>query len=194
MRRLPRCVGRRAFIGWQAMLASLRGGVATFYNWRKKYAGLMPSEMKRLRQLEDENNRLKKTPSHGLLANHCGQWLRIYLWIGNASGRTVKKALKPASQRCKHRLSASGIVSARLLMRFVRFGRSQLAKLVLLCVSNVRSIRTNPNVAIHWLTGFRKANAERQAALKCGLKRSVRRVYGSDIDAYMCCYGAKAGS
>jgi putative transposase len=26
---------------------------ATFYNCRKKYAGLMPSEMKRLRQLED---------------------------------------------------------------------------------------------------------------------------------------------
>ncbi len=24
---------------------------ATFYNWRKRYAGLMPSEMKRLRQL-----------------------------------------------------------------------------------------------------------------------------------------------
>jgi len=33
---------------------------ATFYNWRKKYAGLMPSEMKRLRQLEDENARLKR--------------------------------------------------------------------------------------------------------------------------------------
>ena len=33
---------------------------ATFYNWRKKYAGLMPSEMKRLRQLEDENNKLKR--------------------------------------------------------------------------------------------------------------------------------------
>ena len=33
---------------------------ATFYNWRKRYAGLMPSEVKRLRQLEDENNRLKK--------------------------------------------------------------------------------------------------------------------------------------
>ena len=25
---------------------------ATFYNWRKKFAGLMPSEMKRLKQLE----------------------------------------------------------------------------------------------------------------------------------------------
>ena len=33
---------------------------ATFYNWRKKYAGLMPTEMKRLKQLEEENNNLKK--------------------------------------------------------------------------------------------------------------------------------------
>ena len=33
---------------------------ATFYNWKKKYAGLMPSEMKRLRMLEDANNKLKK--------------------------------------------------------------------------------------------------------------------------------------
>jgi len=28
---------------------------ATFYNWRKRYAGLMSSEMRRLRQLEEEN-------------------------------------------------------------------------------------------------------------------------------------------
>jgi len=34
---------------------------ATFYNWRKKYTGLMPSEMRRLRQLEEENgNKLKR--------------------------------------------------------------------------------------------------------------------------------------
>src|SRR6185312_14728056 len=33
---------------------------STFYYWRKKYAGLMPSEMKRLRQLEEENGKLKK--------------------------------------------------------------------------------------------------------------------------------------
>ncbi|MBO6689150.1 MAG: transposase [Henriciella sp.] len=32
---------------------------ATFYNWRKKYGGLMPSEMKRLKQLDEENARLK---------------------------------------------------------------------------------------------------------------------------------------
>ena len=33
---------------------------ATYFNWKKKYAGLMPSEMKRLRQLEDENGKLKR--------------------------------------------------------------------------------------------------------------------------------------
>lgn len=33
---------------------------ATYFNWKKKYAGLMPSEMKRLRELEDENSRLKR--------------------------------------------------------------------------------------------------------------------------------------
>lgn len=33
---------------------------ATYYNWRRKYGGLMPSEMKRLKQLEEENGRLKR--------------------------------------------------------------------------------------------------------------------------------------
>ena len=32
----------------------------TYYRWRTKYGGLMPSEMKRLKQLEEENQRLKK--------------------------------------------------------------------------------------------------------------------------------------
>lgn len=33
---------------------------ATFYNWKKKYGGLGPSELRRLRQLEEENNKLKR--------------------------------------------------------------------------------------------------------------------------------------
>lgn len=32
----------------------------TYYRWRKKYAGLMPSEVRRLKQLEEENGRLKR--------------------------------------------------------------------------------------------------------------------------------------
>ena len=33
---------------------------ATYFNWKKKYAGLMPSEIRRLRELEDEDSRLKR--------------------------------------------------------------------------------------------------------------------------------------
>lgn len=32
----------------------------TFYNWRKKYGGMDTSQLKRLKELEDENARLKK--------------------------------------------------------------------------------------------------------------------------------------
>jgi putative transposase len=33
---------------------------ATYFAWKKKYSGLMPSDMKRLRELEEENARLKR--------------------------------------------------------------------------------------------------------------------------------------
>ncbi len=32
----------------------------TFYRWKKKYAGLAVTELRRLKQLEDENHRLKR--------------------------------------------------------------------------------------------------------------------------------------
>ena len=33
---------------------------ATYYQWKSKYGGLEASDLKRMRELEDENNRLKK--------------------------------------------------------------------------------------------------------------------------------------
>ena len=33
---------------------------ATFYVWKKKYGGMSASEAQRLKQLEEENNRLKR--------------------------------------------------------------------------------------------------------------------------------------
>ena len=33
---------------------------ATYFNWKKKYDGLLPTEMRRLKQLEDENAKLRK--------------------------------------------------------------------------------------------------------------------------------------
>ena len=33
---------------------------ATFYNWKNKYAGMSKSEIRRMRQLEEENAKLKR--------------------------------------------------------------------------------------------------------------------------------------
>jgi putative transposase len=33
---------------------------ATFYRWKQLYGGLLPSELRKLRQLEEENGRLRK--------------------------------------------------------------------------------------------------------------------------------------
>jgi putative transposase len=48
--------------GTPARELSRRHGVTqqTLYRWKSKYGGMEPSEAKRLRQLEDENSRLKK--------------------------------------------------------------------------------------------------------------------------------------
>lgn len=39
----------------------------TFYNWRSKYAGLEVNEAKRLKELETENNKLKRLLADKLL-------------------------------------------------------------------------------------------------------------------------------
>ena len=33
---------------------------ATYFNWKKKFDGLLPTEMRGLKQLEDENSKLRK--------------------------------------------------------------------------------------------------------------------------------------
>jgi putative transposase len=40
---------------------------ATLYNWKAKFGGMDVSEAKRLRQLEDENARLKKLLAEAML-------------------------------------------------------------------------------------------------------------------------------
>ena len=47
-------------------------GVAeqTFYRWKKKFGGLAPSEVRRLKELEDENRRLKQMVADLSLDRH----------------------------------------------------------------------------------------------------------------------------
>ncbi len=41
----------------------------TYYRWKAKYGGLPPSELKRLRDLEQENARLKRLLADAMLDN-----------------------------------------------------------------------------------------------------------------------------
>lgn len=43
---------------------------ATFYNWKKKYGGLGVTELRKLRQLEEENFQLKKLVADLSLDKH----------------------------------------------------------------------------------------------------------------------------
>ena len=42
---------------------------ATYYNWKSKYGGASVAELKRLKELELENTRLKKLLAESLLEN-----------------------------------------------------------------------------------------------------------------------------
>ena len=59
---------------------------ATFYNWKKKYGGLGVTELRKLRQLEEENSQLKKLVADLSLDKHMLQ-------------EVLKKALRPAQLR-----------------------------------------------------------------------------------------------
>ncbi|CBW77242.1 Transposase (plasmid) [Mycetohabitans rhizoxinica HKI 454] len=53
---------KQAELGTPAAEVCRKMGIsdATFYNWRQKYGGLGPSELRRLKQLEEENTKLKR--------------------------------------------------------------------------------------------------------------------------------------
>jgi len=42
----------------------------TFYRWKKKYGGMLPSDVKKMRQLEEENRQLKKLVADLSLDKH----------------------------------------------------------------------------------------------------------------------------
>jgi putative transposase len=47
---------------------------ATYFNWKKKYDGMTPPEMRRLRQLEDEKAKLKRIVADLSLDKEMLQW------------------------------------------------------------------------------------------------------------------------
>lgn len=53
---------------------------ATFYNWKAKYGGLDVSDARRLKQLEEENRKLKKLLAEAMLDNAMLKDLNAKKW------------------------------------------------------------------------------------------------------------------
>ena len=53
---------RQAEVGTPVVEVIRKMGISeqTFYRWKQRYSGMGPSELRRLRQLEEENSRLKR--------------------------------------------------------------------------------------------------------------------------------------
>jgi transposase-like protein len=84
----------------------------TFYRWKRKFAGMGVAELRRLRQLEDENRQLKQLVA-GLTLD------KRMLRAGAA-----KKAVKPAQQRdCVRLLQVGFRVSERRACRVIGMHR-----------------------------------------------------------------------
>ena len=86
---------------------------ATFYNWKKQYAGLEVSELRRLKQLQSENTKPKKRVADLSLDKEMLQ------------DAIEKKALKPARRReLAHHMASSYRCSARRAAQLIGLSRS----------------------------------------------------------------------
>ncbi len=86
-----------------------RAGIsqATYFNWKKKYDGRLPTEMKRLKQLEDENGRLRKLVADLSLDR---EMLRAQEAVGGVVGVGPRPVIgrQTVAATALERLSASG--------------------------------------------------------------------------------------
>jgi putative transposase len=72
---------------------------ATYFNWKKKYEGLQPPEMRRLKQLEDENTKLKKIVADLALDREMLQDIRRRLESGVGATRRPRVARRRREHR-----------------------------------------------------------------------------------------------
>ncbi len=94
---------------------------ATFYIWRKKYGGISPSELKLMRQLEEENLRLKKLVADlsldkAMLQDVLAKKNRRWRACANGSG-TCRHVTGPARDRSVLHYKSAAALSATALWR-----------------------------------------------------------------------------
>ncbi|MBQ93060.1 MAG: IS3 family transposase [Marinobacter sp.] len=124
---------------------------ATFYNWREKYGGLGPSELKRLKQLEEENHRLKK-----LVADLSLDKAMLQDVVG-------KKALRPPRKRqLVADLQARYGVSERQACAVLQFSRASCRYQSVARDSSALSMRIREITLTRLHYGYRRVHVQLQ--------------------------------
>jgi putative transposase len=80
---------------------------ATFYRWKQLYGGLMPSEVKKLRQLEEENSRLSWRLSHHSIARAAMRSIKSSKWKLVLKPLTARSLAVPAALHFHHAKASS---------------------------------------------------------------------------------------
>jgi putative transposase len=132
---------------------------AQFYQWRTKFGGMDASLMKRMKELEDENRRLKKMyaeekPSPICARNCCkkvvkpSQRKEMAKWLFKEHGVSIRLACQCArfSESCFRyaaKLSGDNALSANWLLRLTQTHKRWGFGLCYLHLQNVKNIPWN---------------------------------------------------
>jgi putative transposase len=137
----------------------------TSYRWKKRFVGLKINHVRQLKQLQEENGKLKK-----LVAELPGQ--------GHAPGRASKKILKPSRRRpVVHYLCGAYRVSRRRACRTAQIAESTL---------RYRNASRGPLFACGfgrsprcvWDMGTQDPGAAEARGLECGQEAGVSAISG----------------
>ena len=155
---------------------------ATFFNWRKKYKGLLPDEMRRLKALDDENCReaYRCRSDAGPCEAAGPSGLRSIHWIDLFTASYPPKARSLISPRTDGGLMLTLPGSASLSTVCWWIGGCRSGARARRFCSTPRPITTNPAAPArpHWNVASR---------------RSARHACATDIGACTLCFCAKDG-
>ena len=81
-----------------------------YFNWKRKYDGMQPPEMRRLKQLEDENARLKKIAADLLQMCEKPASIRHFIIFSTGGRKDARFSLRTGERRSCRSLIRKSVV------------------------------------------------------------------------------------
>jgi putative transposase len=129
----------------------------TFYRWKKQYVGLEADQVRQLKQLQEENTRLKRVVAD------------LTLDKANVAGCTRKKILKPSRRRqVVEYLHDRYRVSERRACRVARMHRATFRYRSHRADHNPELLLRSPSATLTWLMSKSKMHANERNMVPSG--------------------------